>query len=56
MTHVWPSSVPCLTSNLYTVWKADHIAILLADTAAKIQRLNLVVSDSHIGIMPYFSF
>jgi hypothetical protein len=43
-----------LPVNLYTVWKADHSAIFLADTAANVQRSKFVVFDSHIGIMPYF--
>ncbi|CAK9023775.1 unnamed protein product [Durusdinium trenchii] len=46
----------CQTSNLWTVWKAAHVGIYLSDfTAPRTIISNVVVSDSHMGILPYMS-
>ncbi|CAE8640541.1 unnamed protein product [Polarella glacialis] len=46
----------CQTANLYTVWKAAHIAMFIADVmVSNTQLSNIVVADSHLGIVPYFS-
>ncbi|CAE8614080.1 unnamed protein product [Polarella glacialis] len=46
----------CQTANLYKVWKAAHIAVFIADVmVSNTQLSNIVVADSHLGIVPYFS-
>eukprot|EP00931_Biecheleriopsis_adriatica_P097950 TRINITY_DN7183_c0_g1_i1.p1 TRINITY_DN7183_c0_g1~~TRINITY_DN7183_c0_g1_i1.p1 ORF type:complete len:7010 (+),score=1122.12 TRINITY_DN7183_c0_g1_i1:2657-21031(+) len=46
----------CQTANLYTVWKAAHIAVYLADVLpSKTILSNIVIADSHMGIVPYLS-
>ncbi|CAL1151504.1 unnamed protein product [Cladocopium goreaui] len=46
----------CQTINLYTIWKAAHVALYLSDVMpSQTQLNNIVVADSHIGIIPYMS-
>ncbi|CAJ1408918.1 unnamed protein product [Effrenium voratum] len=46
----------CQTANLWTVWKAAHAAVYLSDFATSQTILsNIVVADSHMGILPYMS-
>lgn len=46
----------CQTSNLWTVWKAAHVGIYLSDFAAPQTVISdVVVSDCHMGILPYMS-
>ncbi|CAE7032146.1 PPID, partial [Symbiodinium natans] len=46
----------CMTFNLFKVWKAAHAGVYLSDTTPSRTILtNIVVSDSHIGILPYLS-
>ncbi|CAJ1425210.1 unnamed protein product, partial [Effrenium voratum] len=46
----------CQTINLYTIWKAAHVALYLSDVIPSQTMLsNIVIADSHIGIIPYMS-
>ncbi|CAK9104371.1 Fibrocystin-L (Polycystic kidney and hepatic disease 1-like protein 1) (PKHD1-like protein 1), partial [Durusdinium trenchii] len=46
----------CQTVNLYTIWKAAHVALYLSDVIPPSTLLsNIVIADSHIGIIPYMS-
>eukprot|EP00434_Breviolum_minutum_P045741 symbB.v1.2.041072.t1/scaffold7801.1/size9236/1 len=49
-------SATCQTINLYTIWKAAHVALFLSDVMTpQTQLANIVIADSHIGMIPYMS-
>eukprot|EP00928_Gymnodinium_smaydae_P017237 TRINITY_DN16594_c0_g2_i1.p1 TRINITY_DN16594_c0_g2~~TRINITY_DN16594_c0_g2_i1.p1 ORF type:complete len:3204 (-),score=673.13 TRINITY_DN16594_c0_g2_i1:181-9792(-) len=51
-----PQRGGCQTANLYTIWKAAHIGVFLADIKAPQTQLSkFKIADSHLGIVPYFS-
>ncbi|CAE7574871.1 PKHD1, partial [Symbiodinium natans] len=53
--HTQKSGV-CQTINLYTIWKTAHVALYLSDVIPPQTMLsNIVIADSHIGIIPYMS-
>eukprot|EP00931_Biecheleriopsis_adriatica_P101149 TRINITY_DN76357_c0_g1_i1.p1 TRINITY_DN76357_c0_g1~~TRINITY_DN76357_c0_g1_i1.p1 ORF type:complete len:5100 (-),score=780.62 TRINITY_DN76357_c0_g1_i1:121-13482(-) len=45
----------CQAVQLYKVWKAAHIGVFLADIRVSTRLSSITVSDSHLGIVPYFS-
>jgi hypothetical protein len=49
------SSGRCQMANLYTVWKAAHIGVYLSDVKIPFRLDHITVSDSHLGIVPYFT-